>query len=157
MDLERAEKIASEVVKRLSPYCQRIEVCGSVRRQKATVHDVDIVLIPSDPWNLEHEILGLAHPFRPQLSGEKLKRFSYNGVQVDLYYASEETWAMLLLVRTGSAAHNQRLATRAKQLGLHFAADGRGILRDGNPVAWRSEEEIFEALGLAYKEPWTRE
>ncbi len=73
MELEKAKAIADQVIKRLSPYCSRIEVAGSIRRQKAFPHDIDIVLIPSDLWNLEHEIRGLARPFAPKLSGEKLK------------------------------------------------------------------------------------
>ena len=56
MELEKARAIASEVVKRLSPYCQRIEVAGSVRRKKAQVNDIDLVLIPSDLWNLHIEV-----------------------------------------------------------------------------------------------------
>ncbi|GAJ21021.1 unnamed protein product, partial [marine sediment metagenome] len=32
MDLERAKAIADEVVKRLGPYCTKIEVAGSIRR-----------------------------------------------------------------------------------------------------------------------------
>ena len=55
MELERAQSIADEVMKRLSPYCQRIAVAGSVRRQKLFPHDIDIVLMPSDPWNLDGE------------------------------------------------------------------------------------------------------
>ena len=64
---------------------------------------------------------------------------------------------MLLLVRTGSTAHNKQLAIRAKRLGLHFAADGRGILQDNKPIAYRSEEEIFAALGLPFKPQEERE
>ncbi len=98
MELGKAMTIAEEVVRRLSPYCERIEVAGSVRRHKPTVNDLDFVLIPSDPWNLTHEIMGLGPS---TLKGDKLKRVSYNGVQLDFYYASPETWATLLLIRTG--------------------------------------------------------
>ncbi len=108
MNLERAQRIAGEVVKRLSPYCQKIEVVGSIRRQKATVRDIDMVLIASDPWNLHHEIMGMG---QVRMSGMKIMRVMVGSVQVDLYIASPETWATLLLIRTGSAENNIRLAS----------------------------------------------
>jgi len=157
MELEKAQKIADEVIKRLSPYCQRIGVAGSVRRQKPMVRDVDLVLIPSDPWDLEGEVLALARPFQPKLSGEKLKRFDYNGAQIDLYYASPETWATLLLIRTGSKDSNIRLCSLAKKKGWRLAASGDGLFNQtGERIAGDTEESIYQALGLPYQEPWER-
>ena len=157
MELERAQKIAGAVVKRLSPYCQKIEVGGSIRRRKAIVHDIDLVLIPSDPWNLESEVLALARPFQPKMSGEKLKRFDFNGAQIDLYYATPETWATLLLIRTGSKENNIRLCSRAKDMGWHLAASGDGLFNEkGERIAGDTEISIYNALGLPYQEPWGR-
>lgn len=157
IELETAKRIAGEVIKKLSPYCSRIQVAGSIRREKPLVHDIDLVLIPSDPWNLEHEILGLARPFRPQLLGDKLKRFNYNSVQVDLYFASEDTWATLLLIRTGSAENNIRLATLAKKRGWKLKANGEGLFNErGERVAGDTEESVYRALDLRYQEPWER-
>ena len=39
-------KLAEEILDILRPLCSRIEITGSIRRKKADVHDVDIVLIP---------------------------------------------------------------------------------------------------------------
>lgn len=156
--LERAEKMAEAIVKRLSPYCKKIEIAGSIRRQKAIVHDIDIVLIPSDPWNLEQEVKELARPFAPKLNGNKLKRFNVVGeVQIDLYYASPETWATLLLIRTGSAENNIRLCSIAKKRGWHLAASGDGLFNEeGQRVAGDSEESIFRMLGIKYLPPEKR-
>lgn len=154
MELEKAKAIGEEVIKRLSPYCQRIEVAGSVRRRKPFPIDVDIVLIPSDLWNLTHEIAGLG-PAR--LMGSKLKRVIYNGIQVDLYFASLETWATLLFIRTGSKDNNIRLATLAKKRGWHLAASGDGLFNENRQrIAGDSEASIYAALGLPYQEPWER-
>ena len=157
MRLEQAIEIANEVVARLKPYCRRIEVVGSIRRRKASIGDIDIVLIPSDAWNLEGEVLALARPFKPKVSGEKLKRFDYNGAQVDLYYASAETWATLLLIRTGSKESNIRLCSKAKRAGWHLAASGAGLFDcTGARVAGDSELSIYNALGLPFKRPEER-
>ena len=154
MELARAQKIAEAVVKRLSPYCKKIEVAGSIRRRKPLVRDVDIVLIPSDTWNLAHEVMGLGSS---RAAGEKLKRIINNGVQVDLYYASEETWATLLLIRTGSAGNNIRLATLAKKRGWHLAANGEGLFNEkGERIAGDTERSIYDALGLPWQRPEER-
>ena len=154
MELGRAMTIADEVIKRLSPYCSRIEVAGSVRRNKPQVNDLDFVLIPSDPWNLSHEIMGLG-PTRS--AGSKIMRGLYNGTQVDIYFASEETWATLLLIRTGSKENNIRLATLAKKRGWHLAASGDGLFNEnGQRIAGDTEESIYKSLGLRYEEPWQR-
>jgi len=154
MEIERAQKIANEVVKRLSPYCWRIQIAGSIRRQKPTVNDIDIVLIPSDLWNLRHEIMGLG---QVKMSGMKIMRVTVNSTQVDIYVASEETWATLLLIRTGSKENNIRLATLAKKKGWHLAASGDGLFNEkGERIAGDTEESIYEALGLPYQEPEER-
>lgn len=154
MDLERAKAIADQIIKRLKPYCSRIEVAGSVRRKKPIVKDIDIVLIASDLWKLSHEISGLG-PSR--LGGGKLKRIIYNGVQLDFYFATPETWATLLLIRTGSKENNIRLATLAKKRGWHLAASGDGLFNEkGERIAGDSEESIYEALGLSWQRPEER-
>ena len=44
--LAEAEEIASRVVEKLMPYCQRIEIAGSIRRRKAEIGDIEIVAEP---------------------------------------------------------------------------------------------------------------
>jgi DNA polymerase/3'-5' exonuclease PolX len=154
MKLEEALRVANEVYYRLKPYCEKIIVAGSIRRQKAEVRDIDIVLIPNNPGKLSQEIDRLGPPI---MDGEKLRRFEYNGTQVDLYYATQETWATLLLIRTGSKENNIRLCSRARRLGMKLKANGDGIIgKDGQLIQIESEQQIYEILGLKYQEPWER-
>jgi len=152
--LDRAEKIAEAIVAKLKPYCKKIEVAGSIRRRQPWVKDIDICLIPSDPWNLHHEIKGMG---QVRISGNKIMRVMVGSEQVDLYFADETTWATLFLIRTGSTENNIRLCLRAKQRGWHLAADGSGLFNEaGQRIAGDSEQSIYEALGLPYQEPWER-
>ena len=153
MELDQARAIAVALVAELEPYCQRIAVAGSIRRERPLVNDIDLVLLPRNQGALAVKLYELGCRF----GGPKLQRFTYRGLPVDLYFANEETFPMLLLVRTGSAAFNRSLAMRAIRLSLHFSADGRGILKDGQRVAWRSEGEILAALGLPFISPEQRE
>lgn len=154
MQLARAQKIAEEIQKRLSPYCSRIQVAGSVRRKKPVVNDIDFVLIPSDPWNLQHEIAGMG---QVKMSGTKITRVMVGSVQVDFYFATEETWATLLLIRTGSAENNIKLCSLAKKKGWHLAASGEGLFNENSQrIAGDTEQSIYEALELPYQEPERR-
>ncbi|MBA7661242.1 hypothetical protein ES703_69257 [subsurface metagenome] len=154
IELERAQRIATEVIKRLSPYCSRIEVAGSVRRKKPEVNDIDFVLIPNDLWNLHQEIGRLG---KVKMSGNKIMRVTVGLTQIDLYFAEPETWAMLLLIRTGSAENNIRLASLAKKRGWRLAASGDGLFDEtGERIAGDSEQSIYRALNLPYQEPWER-
>ncbi len=154
MELEKAQQIAAEVVKVLAPYCSRIEVAGSIRRRKPLVNDIDIVLIPSDPWNLTGEIARLG---AVTAHGAKIQRVQHQGAWIDLYMATPETWATLLLIRTGSKENNIRLCSLAKRKGWHLFADGSGLFNEnGSRVAGDSEKSIYEALGLLYQDPWER-
>src|SRR5512145_1569634 len=41
-----ATTLAAKVVAQLAPYCERVEVAGSVRRRKDVVGDIELVAIP---------------------------------------------------------------------------------------------------------------
>ncbi|MBA7597916.1 hypothetical protein ES703_04924 [subsurface metagenome] len=152
--LERAQRIAEEVVKRLAPYCKRIEVAGSIRRKKPWVNDVDLVLIPHDLWDLHSELTKLG---QLKMSGKKILRVIAGSTQIDLYVADEETWATLLLIRTGSAENNIRLASLAKKRGWHLAASGDGLFNEHEErIAGDTEESIYSALRLPFQEPEER-
>jgi DNA polymerase/3'-5' exonuclease PolX len=44
--LRDAERIAERLVEEMRPFCERIEIAGSVRRRKAEVKDIEIVAVP---------------------------------------------------------------------------------------------------------------
>ena len=153
MELTEAQAIATEVIEILQPYSERIEAAGSVRRLKSKVNDVDIVLIPK--WDMRSVIPELFTDVK--VNGPKLARVTYRGVQVDLYYASPETYATLLLIRTGPKQHNIDLCTRAMKKGWMLRANGDGLFDNrGARVAGDTEESIFRALGLEYIPPERR-
>ena len=152
--IQKAKALSDEIVKRLEPYCQKIQVAGSIRREKPTVHDIDIVLIAGDMEGIHKELTGLGELRK---DGPKIKCLEYKDVSVDLYFATPQTWATLLLIRTGSKEHNIRLCARAKTLGMHLAASGDGLFdNEGIRIAGDTEESIFQELGLPYKEPQYR-
>lgn len=162
--------VAHRLVSELRDVCDRIEIAGSLRRKKEAVHDIDIVVLPkSSPVGvLQHSETPLDRVLQrlvnrgslmPVRDGEKIKSFvaTKTGVPIDLYIANEDTWATLLLIRTGSKNHNVLLAQRAQQLGMKLLASGEGI-RDsrGDLIRISTEGEIFSLLKLPYLPPEKR-
>jgi len=150
-----AKPVAEMIVRHLGPLCERIEIAGSLRRKRPVVHDIDIVAQPYEGQELAMQMaLGFAEEAR---FAPKIWSLKTGGISVDLYLAGPEQFATLLLVRTGSASHNIKLASRARAMGLALKASGDGIFCGEERVAWESEEALFQALGMEYIEPEARE
>jgi DNA polymerase (family X) len=166
-----AAVVARRIINELSPACDRIEIAGSLRRRKNVVHDIDIVLLPrdaSEPFVLGKPttVDGLLHrlvdngSLTPGRGKEKMKCFvaTKTGIPVDIYFATHQTWATLLLIRTGSKEHNIRLAQRARQLGMKLRASGDGVeAANGEILGIQTEEEIFSLLQFPYLRPEQRQ
>lgn len=161
MRLEEARLIAERVKQTLSPYCERVEIAGSIRRGKPIVHDIDIILIEKPEAALTINY-ALSHIGTIAKDGPKVKQLWYTEnqslISVDLYLATPATWSTLLLIRTGSKENNIRLAMIAKRRGWQLKANGDGLFdEDGNRVAGDTEQSIYQALGIPYQEPEERD
>lgn len=163
--------------------CERFEFVGSYRRKKEFLHDLDVILIPKlkaekhsdDQGDLfggaTHEItvskfdkrlgeLEDAHRIKGVSDGPKIKRIVDldSGIPMEFYIASEETWSILRLIRTGSKEHNTMLAKRAKSMGMKLKAGGEGLIgRKGLQLPIIGESDYFSHLGLDYVKPENRE
>lgn len=124
----------------LTDSCERIQVAGSVRREKAEVHDLEIVAIPKPTRHLDllgNPIPGKATPLDETLAtlmqtdsywwdehvkrnGPRYKRFitSFGGTlgAVDLFLADSENFGNQLAIRTGSASFSRWFMT-ARSMG----------------------------------------
>ncbi len=167
MELNKAELIANDLVYILRPLCvpDRIVVAGSIRRRRPVPRDIDLVCQPVDFMKFSSALMKLGDL---RLAGKKIMSLTdYAVMQVDIYIATPETWATLLLIRTGSKEHNKMLCSLAKSKGMHLHASGEGLFKIsaevsclGAPeerIAGDSEAEIFAALGLPFKYPWERD
>jgi DNA polymerase/3'-5' exonuclease PolX len=161
LDLKEAGKLAEAIKAAVEAHCKRIEVAGSIRRQKPKVHDIDFVVVAKSDsdWKAINEVLRRLKA-KPNCSGNQLiKTFvpCQDGLfQVDFYRAKPETFGIHLLVRTGSAEHNCWLAGYAISKGMRLKYS-EGLIRDGKPIAGEEEKSVFEALGLPYPQPIQRE
>jgi DNA polymerase (family 10) len=166
LDTAEVEPLAFKILSAIDPYCTRAEVAGSIRRRKSTINDIDIVVLPK-PQSWIQTIKEIRHRFDAvtEKQGDKLatlyvpfaSKQGQGHVQVDLYRASEGTWGILLLIRTGSAQHNIYLCNLAIRKGYSLAYS-KGLLNEkGEVIASKTEQEVFQALRLDYIPPEDRE
>jgi DNA polymerase (family 10) len=159
--LKEAETIANRVKTLVCTRCDKIEIAGSVRRQKSKVHDIDFVVNTKNDfeWQKISEELKRMKA-KPNCQGNiVIKAFlpCQNGLfQIDFYRAKPSTFGIHLLVRTGSADHNMWLAGYAISKGMRVKYS-EGLIKEGTVIAGETEKGVFEALGLPYPSPSERE
>lgn len=158
LELAKAQIIAKQVETIIKPLCDKLEVVGSIRRQKPTVGDVDFVVVATDScWSKIVQALRKAMVICAGKSVIKMHYPSENILfQVDFYRAAAQTFGIQELIRTGSADHNMWLAGCAISQGFRLKYS-EGLLRDEVVVAGETEESVFTALGLQNPEPQLRE
>lgn len=165
---ERATAMVDRILG-ISPPGGRLEAAGSLRRGRATVGDVDLVIDGTEFFWVEKLLREIAH-----LAGEEnchrtkagvLKRVTLDGVPVELYVSKPGAWGAQMLFCTGSPNFNiqqRAVATRKglmlNQYGLYReSVDDKGKKVPGDLIVSSTEEEIFEALGMPFLVPAERE
>ena len=146
-------KLARQVVKWIKPYAKRIEIVGSIRRKEKNPVDIDIVLIPRDKRKIEQI---LKNKGKKILGGEQKVYFKIQGVEVELYYTNMEEWGATLLAYSSRKGSSIGLRVVARTKGFKLSSHGLFNRKTGKRVAGKTEQEIYHALGRAWKPPEKR-
>lgn len=137
----------------------RIDVAGSLRRGRETIGDVDILVATDAPEAVTEDFAELAEVDQLLAGGTaKASARLIDGLQVDLRFVDESHYGAALHYFTGSKQHHVQLRSRAKRDGLKISEYGvfpQGA--DEDPIAARTETEVFDALDLPYIPPELRE
>jgi DNA polymerase IV len=150
-------------------------VAGSYRRGKTTSNDADIVVL--DRGNtLERITRGISASTRvemipPYMVGpDRASVFfkihvnktklgvpkSIYTVKSDIFITPKKEYIFMLLYATGSGGFNIIMRSHAKRHGLLL--NQRGLFdSDGTGIPVQNEREIFERVGITYREPNERD
>ncbi len=155
----RALPVAEEIARDLREAVPGavVEVAGSLRRGRESVHDIDLVAGSDRPADLQDALA--AHPAveRELSRGDASASVAtHAGVRLELAVGPPESFGNLLQHATGSAAHNVRLRELAVRQGLSVSQ--HGVLGpDGRRAVHADEEGVYAALGLHPVPPELRE
>jgi DNA polymerase (family 10) len=146
---------ATEMVDALTPLSQRCAYAGSLRRWRETIGDIDILAAADDSaplmaaFSAGHEVVA-SGPTKTTVR-------TASGLTADLRVVPLDAWGAALQYFTGSVAHNvavRQIAVRAK---LKLSEYGLFEAETNSLIVSRTEEEVYERLGLAWVPPAMRE
>jgi len=153
--LDVALRTATEMVDALTPLSQRCAYAGSLRRWRETIGDIDILAAADDSaplmaaFSAGHEVVA-SGPTKTTVR-------TASGLTADLRVVPLDAWGAALQYFTGSVAHNvavRQIAVRAK---LKLSEYGLFEAETNSLIVSRTEEEVYERLGLAWVPPAMRE
>lgn len=167
--LDTAEMIAKSTVSLLYPYCERIEIAGSVRRRKPTVGDIELVAIPKFETDMfgattqDHllDLFDWATIGKFVKGGHKYKQIELDtGINLDLFIVTPPAqFGIQFMIRTGSADFSHRLVTPRKYGGLmpsNYRVKDGAIWSDNHIIKTPNEQDVFDLIGVPFIQPELR-
>ncbi len=177
MKLSQAKEIADKWLDYLAPACTRIEIAGSVRREKPEVKDIELVAVPlihqeedlfggpGEKVNILETLIGglkRGKGFRSIVKdGPRYKQIVLNeGINLDLFIVLPPAeWGVLFLIRTGPADFSKKLVTSRRAGGLlpsNLKVKDGAVWRGIDKLPTPEERDVFRLLDMAYTEPRER-
>ncbi|MEP7376545.1 MAG: hypothetical protein ABI675_24315 [Chitinophagaceae bacterium] len=173
--IEEVLPIADSFVEKFKPFCEKIEICGSIRRKKSMVGDIEILCIPKKirvPVSKQYSLFGdeeyteITDPglmeiirgykiLRGDLDGGKIVSFETpEDIQVDGFTATSMNYGYIKVLRTGSAEYNQYFVLpRLKARGYRMNGF---IFKNEIMVPTPDEQDIYELIDSEFHLPEDR-
>jgi DNA polymerase (family X) len=158
--LNVAAETAAAVIERVAavPGCQRVAPAGSLRRARESIGDVDVLAAAEDSAPLMAALTSMAETAEVIASGPtKTSIRTSTGLQVDLRVVPVDAWGAALQYFTGSQAHNVRIRELAVRRKLKLSEYGLFDAETGELIVSRTEEEVYQRLGMQWIPPTLRE
>ena len=149
MILGDALDLAEEVVKKLK--AKRIMICGSIRRMYETIGDIDILAVGDK--SIIDDFCKLAD--RILAKGEGKASIIIGDRQADLRVVPKDDFWSGVHYFTGSKDHSVELRKIAIKKGMKLSE--YGLFKNEEKIGGKSEEEIYQKLGMQYIPPELRE
>lgn len=163
--IDLAEGLAQALLEKIQamPGVIRSSVCGSLRRRRETVADIDMLVSSDDAGPIMDAFVAL--PEVIQVLGQGPTKSSVNAamhvagekvvMQADVRVVTDEEFPFALAYFTGSKQHNIRLRQRAIDRG--WSLNEYSLGDEAKLVPCKTEHDIYKVLGLDYVPPELRE
>jgi DNA polymerase/3'-5' exonuclease PolX len=122
LELAKAKALAMQIDDNVRTFCDKLELVGSIRRQKKLVGDIDFVVMATDKnWG---KISSCFKKLNIICAGNQLIKVNCpvggDLFQADFYRGYDNNFGIQQLIRTGSADHNMWLAGFAISKGFRL-------------------------------------
>jgi DNA polymerase (family 10) len=159
--------VAAQYAEPLAQYLRKskgageVVICGSFRRMKETVGDLDILITSDMPDAVMARFAKYPEIKEMLASGPtRASALLASGLQVDVRVVPAESFGAAMYYFTGSKAHNIAVRRLAQANGLKLNEYGVFRTAKGGTerrVAGATEESVFKAVGLPFIPPELRE
>lgn len=164
--IDQALRVAESLIEGLRecPGIIRLELCGSLRRRKETINDIDLLISSANPGPIMERFVTLPGVTQVVARGDTkssvmVDRGLHEGrhqlMNADLRIVTDEQFPFALHYFTGSKEHNIAVRARAQQYGLKL--NEYELAGPKKHIACKDEADIFKALDLDYIPPEMRE
>jgi DNA polymerase (family 10) len=154
--------IAEQIIEPYISYLENIEgvesvdAAGSYRRKKETVGDMDLLVVADNPTEVMNRFVDYEDVEEVIAHGETKSSVNLRlGLQVDLRVIPRKSYGAAMLYFTGSKAHNVAIRRIAQE--QEYKINEYGIYQGETWKAGRTEEEMYNQIGLSYIDPELRE
>ncbi|MFH1631571.1 MAG: DNA polymerase/3'-5' exonuclease PolX [bacterium] len=134
----------------------KFDVCGSVRRRKETIGDLDFIVATKKPKKAIEAFKNL--PFVEKVveegQAQVAVKFTF-GMDGDLLVINPAVYGAALVHFTGSKEHNIQIRSLAIDKGLKLSE--YGIKKGKKVLAGKNEDEVYRRLGMKTPPPEIRE
>lgn len=159
LPLAKAQTIANKLITYLKQKFPKTEFypLGSLRRQSATVGDIDIAAKSKNTKEILDHFT--AYPLNTQTINRGPKKASIrlkNNTRVDIMVQSAKTFGSLLQHFTGSKQHNVLLRKYALKKGYSLSEYGIKNLKTKQVHTFSNEEQLYHFLHLCHIKPQKR-
>lgn len=154
--MREAERLVADLQQ--LPGVEEAAYCGSLRRFRDTVADLDLLVATPDPARVAERLVRRSWISEVIGAGEtKISVLTHSGLQVDVRMVPGRQWGAALLYFTGSKEHNIRLRRLAIERG--WVLSEYALYESGSEavVARETEADIYRALGMEWVPPPIRE
>jgi len=182
LPLDEAQWLAGELLVKMQPYCERIAVAGSIRREKEIVGDIEIVCLTKRKWNTTlfgertslqrndlfeaqdwqtsvqwiRPAIDVVLPWHIRPDGKYWRGLIEKKIPLDIFLVEADNWGIQYLIRTGSADFSKRVVTALRYQKNLPVYDGFVHDAAGQIVPTPTEESVFDLLGWKFIEPKER-
>ncbi len=135
---------------------ERVAVAGSIRRRKETIGDGDILVVARQSKAVMDFIVAMPEVVHVHGQGQTKTSVKLDtGIDIDVRVVSAASFGAAFCYFTGSKAHN--VALRKLAIAKKLKLNEYGVFSGKKAVAGRTEEEVYDILGLEYVAPELRE
>lgn len=175
MKLIQALTITEGLIFKFMPYCERINIAGSIRRGKPDVKDIELAAIPKPGRDMFGEIdldgpTALDAVLNKHIidrggylikGGRRYKQFHLSeGINLDFFLVLPPAqFGVIFAIRTGPADFSRWLVTPRSKGGAlpsHCRVKDGGVYDETGLIPMPEEQDFFDLLGVEWIEPSVR-